>query len=174
MIVIWIFTCAFCALTVELLAANAGLLMPVLGVAAFYLFTVYRWERPLLPLALMAAALDITLGRPTFVTLLLLLPTALLARVWRRHGDRREMMIQALPGLILGIAWGCGILTLESLLQEHVTFVLLRHNLWLLLQCIILTTVATPVGIVLLDGVSRRLALPRYAVARYTGGMHHA
>lgn len=171
---IWIITCVFVALACELLAAHLGLPLPAVGVCAFYLLTVFRWERTLLPLAIAAGALDVTFGRGTFVSVLLLLPTAVLADLWRRHGDRREIAIQTLPGLLLGTAWGMGVLVLESLFQEHLTFALLRHNLWLLVQYVALSAVTLPVAVFVLDGVSRRIELPRYAAAKYSGGLHHA
>ncbi|MCF7854484.1 MAG: hypothetical protein K9N51_06800 [Candidatus Pacebacteria bacterium] len=170
---IWIITTASLALFIEIFAGNAGLAVPMLGLTAFYLFVACDWEKGVIPLAVAAVILDSTLGRSSFISLLLLAPIGVLAYFWRRRGECGRATLQALPGLAVGLMWGTLLLTVESLVQERISVGLLRHDAWLLMQFILFGIIGLPLICRAADYAASRLGLPLYVQAQQARRMRH-
>ena len=168
----WIFACTFSALLLELLLCTLGLPTPVLAVAAFYFTVINGWRLTVVPFAIACAMLDITQTR-TFPASVLLLPGVLaLALFWRQHGDCQHQVAQAVPGSLVGVLWGAGLVLLQSAAAENWSLALALHNVWFILSMTITGAFALPLVHRYLDHTAGRLGLPRYSGTRED--RHHA
>lgn len=164
---LWVAAVLFVALILELWAGAAGVPVPALALAAFYLAMGFRGARVLLPALAAGLALDLALGRAVPATAGLIVPGAmLLATFWRREGICRDLYAQAAPGAVLGLVQAALLLLLISLPSEPLTPHLLLHGAWLALRCGLAAALLLPLACGALDALARRLSLPRYRDAQ--------
>jgi len=160
MIWVWLGICTFGSVWGELLIARAGVTAPLVAMATFYFVVLLGWRRPL-PWCLSAACLlDLFLMRPVPVTVLLVPAAAVMALFWRRHGDCGHPALQALPGGILGGAYGMAMVLCLSLPFEPLTWAFALRCAWIWGGNLILGALATPLCVAALDHSAARLELP--------------
>ena len=162
MVLVWLLWCTFCAMLVEAILGNHGLLVPVLASTCFYFTVVLGWRTALVPAILVGSVLDMVLGRPIPTFFFLLPNVTLLALFWRRYGDCRRRSIQAVPGALLGGAMGLGAFILVRVPNASLGGGLLLEGIWVVVRFTVGGMLALPVVGAVLDRASSKLALPCY------------
>ncbi len=171
----WWMAFAFLAALVETGMGNAGIPVPAFLAAAFCLFVITANRFLLLPLGLLGLTLDIVLCRGSLLTPLLLLAVAAFAARWRRHGDCRLRVLQALPGFVLGLGWVWAAALMENLPRQPGAPFPLAHVVGQSLAAGVAGAVALPVAVAFYDAAAGRLGLPSYRrVQQSEGGAHGA
>ncbi|OGV66849.1 MAG: hypothetical protein A3K18_30380 [Lentisphaerae bacterium RIFOXYA12_64_32] len=165
---VWLAFCAFFSMVLETVLGNHGVAVPVVHVVAFYLVVAFGWQRALVPMALAGTLLDVVLGR-TFPCSLLALPVVMvLALFWRRQGDCRHRLVQAIPGGLVGLISGSAVIACERVLTAQLNGPLVLGLVGLLLRVSVGGAVALPVLAWVLDAAGRRLAVGGYSHAQDT------
>ena len=159
---IWIFTIAVLAVFLELMTGRYGLLVPVFLSAVFYFMTVYSRWHILVPLGIMAIVLDLSFARSGYLSLIMVAFAGYGAGAWQRHGNCTRPIFQALPGLVLGLTWGIGLIITERFELATMHWREVAASVFLCFEAIIIAAVTLPGATWLLDKIAERLGLPEY------------
>jgi hypothetical protein len=170
---IWIWFGLGAAAVLDLVLGTAGLPVPVLACATFYMVTVFRWPGPVFAILTLGTALDLAVGFNGPWTVLGLLTVGGIGRFWCEHGEFTHMTVHFLLGALLGTLYGAVLVGLGSLLQEHMCLALIRHAVVTVLLNGVLGALLLPELIQVLDAGARALQLPRYSELRSSAGGAH-
>ncbi|MFW6414239.1 MAG: hypothetical protein ACOCZS_02950 [Verrucomicrobiota bacterium] len=162
MYVIWLATLLLISATLEFLLTRAGIVVPLMTIAAFYAFACHRQEAAIPLSALTAALIDLALGRSLIMHVLVLSLVFLLVQQWKNRGDCTVFLLQAVPGFIVGVVWGGLMLLSESFQPENFSGALVFHNLWLLVQITVLSALLTPILFAVFDYIAEFLDQPQF------------
>jgi hypothetical protein len=167
--VVWLCVTAFCATWLEILVGTAGLPLPVLAATAFYLTAVFGWRPMLVPALACGTALDLAFGHVGPTAVLALVLVMALAGFWRRQGDCRSLPLQAVPGALVGIAYGGVLILCGKALSGPLSLGLLLHSVLMLLGVLVLGAGLQPLLCHALDRLALQLHLPRYLEIQRSG-----
>jgi hypothetical protein len=157
----WHLILMFVSLAAELIGARFGILFPGSFVLCFYL-TVSRGWRSALGWGAAACLLsEIALGRES-TALPCLLPLLAFSLAWRHFGDRRYVITQALPGLLLGISYAGYVLLVENLAWPVGVVVNGRRALVLLGGAAAAALIGTPILLFHYDLGARLIGVERF------------
>lgn len=162
MVLIWTCGCAFGAILGEALISTLGLPAPLFAVTAFYFFVTHSWERSVMIFGVAGAVLDVTLMRVGFPSLVVLIPVAMMAGVWRRQGDCRNGVLQGLPGFVVGVVWGLALVLLETLPGQRFALPLIQRSATVIGGGALIGLLGLPLVRVGLDALASGLRFPRY------------
>lgn len=99
----WFWCVTALSALLEVMLGTGGLALPCLLVAAFYFAVIRPWRRVLFPLLIAGLSVDLLFCR-SFPCHLVMLPIVVMgAQYWRRYGELRTVIVQALPGLGVGM-----------------------------------------------------------------------
>lgn len=159
---IWLVTIMLSSAALEFFLTRANLVVPVMTLAAFYVFSCYHLGAAIPLTILIAAVLDLALGRSLIMNTFVLAGAVIIAGQWKKRGDCTVFVLQAVPGMLTAGMWGVLMMLSESFQTENLSVALVVRNSWLLLWIVVSSALFTPFMIAVLDHVAGFLDQPQF------------
>ena len=155
----YIFLTLFCSVLFSILLGNSGITFPLPAATIFYLGVVYNWRIGVIAAAITGVTIELLYGSSAFMPLSLLL-VVVIAQIWLRNYDTKNISALTVPGAIIGV-----LLFLPRIILYEGSWRFLLYLIPELLSSIIIMMLLTPFTIYMMDKISKATGLPLFKEA---------
>jgi len=163
--IIYISLILFISALIQIILGNAGIIIPLISLAIFYLTIVFGWEEGIISAVISGIFLDIVYGRTLLISPFIGIVTVFIAIIWLHKGELGILSFQMIPSGIISLLYIIPFVYYTYQKTEH-GLILALESMGILIISGAITTILFPLIVRFLDTINNPLGFNYYRTAQ--------